>query len=179
MKRLLPILLLLTPLMAAAADEGETIYRSVDEDGNVIYTDKPPTDDAEPVELDPVTTVPAYRNDETEPEPGDEVAQAAPSYAGVSITYPTPDQAIRHNGGRVPFEVEVLPEGVQLAQEHRVEILVDGAVKGSGRPPTVTAGIINRGPHNAFARVVDAGGNTLAESPTVNFFLLRASVNQP
>jgi len=176
MKRLLPILLLLTPLMAAAADEGETIYRSVDEDGNVIYTDEPPNEDAEPVELDPVTTVPAYRHDETDTESGD---QAAPSYAGLSITYPTPDEAIRHNGGQVPFEVELLPEEVQLAEEHRIEIVVDGTVKGTGRPPTVTAGTINRGPHEAFARVVDAGGNTLAESPIVNFFLLRHSVNQP
>lgn len=175
MSRLLLIALLFLPLPIAAAE----VYRTVDEDGNVVYTDKPPTDDAEPVELDPVTTIPAYRRDEADAEPDDEVARAAPSYGGLSITYPTPDQAIRHNGGQVPFEVEVLPEGVQLAEEHRIEILVDGSVKGSGRPPTVTAGIIDRGPHDAFARVVDAGGNTLAESPTVNFFLLRASVNQP
>ncbi|MDZ7829055.1 MAG: DUF4124 domain-containing protein [Halofilum sp. (in: g-proteobacteria)] len=181
MKRLLPVLLLLAPLMAAAADEGDTIYRSVDEDGNVVYTDKPPSDDAEPVNLDPVTTIPAYRDDNTSPDSrGDGGEQSAPAYDGLAITYPTPDEAIRHNGGQVPFELELQPPGLELAEGHRVEIVVDGSVKGSGRPPTVTAGTIDRGPHNASARVVDAGGNTLVQSQTVNFFLLRAAVgNNP
>jgi hypothetical protein len=181
MKRLLPLLLLLVPLMTVADEEGEKIYRLVDEDGNVVYTDKPPSDDAEPVKLDPVTTVPAYRDDNTSRNrEGDTEQPSAPAYGGLAITYPTPDEAIRHNGGQVPFELELQPAGIELAEGHRVEVVVDGSVKGSGRPPTVTAGTIDRGPHNAFARVVDAGGNTLTQSQPVNFFLLRAAVgNSP
>jgi len=181
MKRLLPMLLFLVPLVTAAAEEGETIYRTVDEDGNVIYTDKPPSDDAEPVKLDPVTTIPAYRDDNTSLDSDEGGEQpSVPAYGGLAITYPTPDEAIRHNGGQVPFELELQPGGIELAEGHRVEIVVDGSVKGSGTPPTVTAGTIDRGPHDAFARVVDAGGNTLVQSQTVNFFLLRASVgNSP
>lgn len=180
MKRLWLTLLLLAPLVAAAADEGEKIYRTVDEDGNVVYTDTPPSEDAEPVKLDPVTTVPAFRGDDTAAGSGQQNdTPPVPVYDGIRVTYPTVNQAIRHNGGEVPFEVVLQPAGIELAEGHRIEIVVDGSVMGTGRPPTVTAGPINRGPHDAFARVVDAGGNVLARSAAVNFFLLRAAVGQP
>lgn len=178
MKRLLPIVLVLLPLTLAAADG--KIYRSVDEDGNVTYSDQPPSDDAEPVELDPLTTVPAAgtdrRGDGDEDGDGEDEEPAHPGYQGLEIVYPTADEAIRHNGGQVPFRLELRPEGVELDEQHRVEILLDGSVRGSDNALTITVGPVDRGPHEVSARVVDAGGNVLAQSQSVNFFLLRHSV---
>lgn len=176
MVKLLLMTLLLLPLTVAAA--GEKIYRTVDEDGNVVYTDQPPSDDAEPVKLDPITTVPAIETDSnSERDVDDEEDEpAAPRYDRLEIVYPTVDEAIRHNGGQVPFQLELKPEGVELDDGHRVEILLDGSVQGSGNSLTVTVGPVDRGPHEVSARVVDAGGNVLAQSQTVNFFLLRHSV---
>lgn len=178
MRNLMLAMLLLLPLAAAAEQEKE-IYRTVDEDGNVIYSDTPPAPDAEPVELDPVTTVPAYEGEQAGPDQAaddEEGEESGVAYDGVEIVYPTADEAIRHNGGQVPFRVVLRPEGVELAESHRVEILVDGSVRGSGSGLTVTVGPIDRGPHSVTARVIDAGGNPLASSQPVNFFLLRHSI---
>lgn len=178
MMRLPPIVLvlLLLPLTAVAAEDGKKIYRSVDEDGNVTYSDRPPSDDAEPVELDPLTTVPAAATDRRRDEDGEDEEPAHPGYQGLEIVYPTADEAIRHNGGQVPFRLELRPEGVELDEQHRVEILLDGSVRGSDNALTITVGPVDRGPHEVSARVVDAGGNVLAQSQSVNFFLLRHSV---
>lgn len=170
--------LLLLPLSIAAAEDGKKIYRTVDEDGNVVFTDRPPSEDAEPVELDPLTTVPAI---ETGTRPADEREEgdgepAHPGYEGLEIVYPTADEAIRHNGGQVPFRLRLRPEGVELDEAHSVEILLDGSVRGSGHSLTITVAPVDRGPHEVSARVVDAGGNVLAQSQTVNFFLLRHSI---
>lgn len=182
MVKLLLMALLLLPLVAAAAEDGKKIYRTVDEDGNVTYTDQPPSDDAEPVELDPITTVPAPETgtrSERNRDRDDDAASSHPGYDGLEIVYPTADEAIRHNGGQVPFRLRLRPEDVELGESHRVEILLDGSVQGSGRSLTITVGPVDRGPHEVSARVVDAGGNVLAQSPAVNFFLLRHSVQQP
>ena len=180
MRRLLPILLLLFPL-ALAAEEEKKIYRTLDEQGNVVYTDEPPSDDAEPVDLDPITTVPAIEVEggaDSQAEGGDEEAARA-GYQGLEFLYPTSDQTIRHNGGQVPFRLALRPQGARLAESHRVEILLDGSVAGTGDALQVTVGPVDRGPHEVSARIVDAGGNVLARTPTVNFFLLRHSVQSP
>lgn len=182
MRKLLLIALLLLPFVTAAADEdGKKIYRTTDEEGNVVYTDKPPSDDAEPVELDPITTVPAVETgasgDGEAAESGAESARV--DYEALEFLYPTPDQVIRHNGGQVPFRLALRPEEAALAGTHRVEILLDGSVAARARALEITVGPVNRGPHEVSARVVDAAGNVLARAPTVNFFLLRHSVQSP
>ncbi len=180
MRGLLPILLLLFPL-ALAAEEEKKIYRTVDEEGNVVYTDEPPSDDAEPVELDPITTVPAIEVESSAgAETGDDAEETARiGYEGLEFLYPVSDQTIRHNGGRVPFRLALRPQGATLAEAHRVEILLDGSVAATGNALQVTVGPVDRGPHEVSARIVDAGGNVLARTPTVNFFLLRHSVQSP
>ena len=176
MLRVLFMVFLLLPAVALAGDQ---IYRSVDEDGNVVYSDTPPSDDAEPVELEPLTTVPGIDTEEaaqaTDGEEADEEPRGV-SYGGLEVIYPSADSVVRHNGGQVPFEVRLLPEGIVMPPEHRIEILVDGEVRGGGNATTVTVGPVDRGPHTARARVVDAGGNVYALSPQVNFFLKRHSV---
>jgi hypothetical protein len=54
--------LALLPLLAAAAGAawGQQVYKSVDPQGRVIYTDRP-VEGAEPVDLPPVTTIPALK----------------------------------------------------------------------------------------------------------------------
>lgn len=180
MSRLFLIALLLSPL-AAVADEDVQIYRTVDEDGNVVYTDQPPSDDAEPVELDPITTVPAVTVESGAggDEAGDEESTGSPGYSGLTFVYPPADATIRHNGGQVPFRLALQPEGARLAQGHRVEIVLDGEVRGSANALEVTVGAVDRGPHEVSARIVGASGGVLVRSPMVSFFLLRHSVQSP
>jgi hypothetical protein len=163
---------LLLPMLAAA----EQIYRSTDEQGNPVFTDEP-TEGAEPVPLDPLTTVPAGEApeelDESAPDNGQSESQPE-TYQGIEITYPPSGQAVRHNGGMVPFRVEL--KGRKLAEGHRVEILLDGEVRGSGSSTQVSVSPVNRGSHTVVARIVDAQGSPLIASSPVDFHLLRASV---
>lgn len=175
MRTLLAMLMLAA--LPAVADE---IYRTTDEDGNVMFTDEPPSEDAEPVTLDPLTTVPAQEPQapataaEDEADAGDAAATAA--YEGVRIAYPPADQAVRHNGGNVPVRLELLPEGVELAEGHTVLVVVDGEEHGGVRATEVTVGPLDRGPHNVRARIMDRSGRVVAESPRTRFVLLRAAL---
>ncbi len=168
-------ILLLVPALAA----GGEIYRSTDEQGNTLFTDEPPSDDASPVTLDPLTTVPANEappqfRDPNEPE-ADESQQVA-GYAEIEVSYPPADQAVRHNGGMVPFRVGLQPEGKSLEQGHRIEILLDGDVRGSGASQQISVSPVDRGTHTVVARVVDASGKPLVASSPIDFHLLRASL---
>ncbi|MDZ7748288.1 MAG: DUF4124 domain-containing protein [Halofilum sp. (in: g-proteobacteria)] len=178
--RTLILLLLLLPATAAA----EKIYRSTDDEGNPLFTDDPPSDDAEPVKLDPLATVPAT---ETDPDPAarqqqdgqpDSAARPddAPPYGGIAVTYPPADQAVRHNGGIVPFRVALAPAEAALRPGHEVQILLDGEVRGSGSKLQVSVSPVDRGPHTVRARVVDASGRAIVTSEPVDFVLLRAAL---
>lgn len=165
----------LVPALAA----GEDIYRSTDDQGNPLFTDEPPSSRAEPVELKPLTTV---RPDETPtaiagPEPESERASAddAAGYQGIEVTYPPADEAVRHNGGMVPFRIALKPEGKSLEEGHRVVILLDGEVRGSGANTQISVSPVHRGSHTVSARVVDSSGSPVVASSPIDFHLLRAS----
>ena len=180
MRTLIRILVLALLPLAAGAEE---IYRSTDEDGNPLFTDEPPSDDAEPVELDPLTTVPGpdTGNGGIEEAQGGEGAdgsagQQGPVYRALTVTYPPADQAVRHNGGLVPVRVALEPEGTGLREGHQVEVMLDGEVRGRGASLQVTLSAVSRGPHTVRARVVDASGRPVISSPPVDFMLLRAAL---
>lgn len=169
--------LLLLPAWAAA----EQIYRSTDEQGNPVFTDDPSSEDAEPVQLKPLVTVPAGEAPKGLDRPeqrgsGNTSDTQGMPYQDIEVTYPPAGQAVRHNGGMVPFRVAIKPEGTKLAKGHRVEIRLDGEVRGSGASTQVSVSPVNRGSHTVVARIVDAQGTPLIASPPVDFHLLRASI---
>jgi hypothetical protein len=178
----LPLALAMTPA-AGAADE---IYRTTNENGDVVFTDEPPSDDAEPLKLDPLTTVPPVQTDgaaggtaaeQTEPTAEAKKDQTpANGISGVRLVYPPDEKGIRHNGGNVPFRVEFDPEGTPLPRGHRLVVMLDGEMRARSTGTEVVVSPVDRGPHNAKVRVVDAAGRTRFESESVKFYLLRARV---
>jgi len=171
------VLLLSIPSLAAA----ERIYRSTDDQGNPLFTDQPPSNDARPMHLAPLTTVPAVKPGQGNAQAASADAQAgtrptAPPYTGVRVTYPPAGEAVRHNGGLVPFRVQLQPDGTALKPGHKVRIVLDGDPRASGSSLQVTVSPVNRGPHTVRAQVLDEDGQVVVESPPVKFFLLRASI---
>lgn len=178
MKRLLMILL--PAALAAGPVAASEIYRTTDEDGNVVFTDDPPSDDAEPVELDPLTTVKPVEGDpdgaSSTSQPEEEPDTPSNGIAGISIAYPENEKGIRHNGGNIPFEVALEPEGATLPRGHQVEIILDGEVRGRAASTEVTVSTVERGPHTVRARIIDNAGKTRYESDSVKFYLLRKAL---
>jgi len=182
MRQLIPLALVVLLTAVAVAGDKDEIYRTTDEDGDVVYTNEPPSEDAEPVELDPLTTVPPGEEipDDTNGEDGSTANDVgtSPRYAGLKVTYPPHDQTVRHNGGLVPFRIEVQPEGTELAEGHKVEVLLDGEVRGSARERQISVSAVNRGPHTVEARIVDSTGAVITQSQPTEFYLLRAAVGE-
>ncbi|MDZ7788227.1 MAG: DUF4124 domain-containing protein [Halofilum sp. (in: g-proteobacteria)] len=178
MKRLLMILL--PAALAAGPVAASEIYRTTDADGNVVFTDEPPSENAEPVELDPLTTVKPV---EGEPDgassagtSGEEPDTPSNGISGIAIAYPENEKGIRHNGGNVPFRVALEPEGATLPRGHQVEIILDGEPRGRAASTQVTVSPVERGPHTVRARIIDNAGQTRYESESVKFYLLRKAL---
>ncbi|MDN3516629.1 DUF4124 domain-containing protein [Aquisalimonas lutea] len=159
---------LLVPLAAA----GE-IYKHVDEDGNVTYTDEP-IEGAERLESPEPESVYRFRT----PERLDASGPAEPQepeapYQSVRILQPRPEGTVRDNRGIVEVRVGTEP---QLRQGHAVEYILDGEVRGDAGPElTRRLTEVHRGEHQIRARIVDGNGETIAESESVTFYMHQAS----
>jgi len=175
-------MMVLPAALAAGPVAASEIYRTTDPDGNVVFTDDPPTEGAEPVELDPLTTVEPVQGDPDGAVTGssrraeEEPDRPSNGISGIAIAYPENEKGIRHNGGNVPFEVALEPEGATLPRGHQVEIILDGEVRGRAASTEVTVSTVERGPHTVRARVIDNAGETRYESEPVKFYLLRKAL---
>ncbi len=186
----LPCLLAVVVIAGLAAPDASAatkIYRTVDEDGNVVFTDVPPREagqedavDVEtpnsftppPVESNRKTVAEWLGNDgESAPEDGEEAA--ATSYRSLQVASPANDEGIRENAGNVTVTAAIEPE---LADGHVMQVYLDGTLLQSGHATSFQLTSLDRGTHNLQLRVVDASGNTLITSKPTVFHLQRRSV---
>jgi hypothetical protein len=160
--------------LALGAGAGAQVYRVVDEDGNVTFTDRPPSEDAEPVEVrTPNTTPPPPGNAFPEPPPPPE-DEPVPGYS-VTITAPADETIIPRGPGNVSVSASVSPA---LQSGHLLQLLMNG----EPREEPQTGGSwdltnVFRGEQNISVAVVDGDGKRLSESDPVTIFVFRPSTN--
>ena len=194
MSKLLPLFLI---VCISAVAQAASVYRWVDSDGQIHYSDHPSAG-SEPVELressvyTPRELPDINRDEEVEPtdeeaEPTDEEAEPAGEeeglegeevvYESLRVVVPDNDETVRSNEGEVRVSIELQPG---LAQGHKVRIYLDGN-KASGELPStqVTLQNVERGTHSLAVAVVDATGRELIRSPVSNFHLRRLAVLKP
>ena len=173
-------LLIATAAVPAQAGEGR-IYRTVDEDGNVVFTDIPPREDDENAEQIIVEMPNSFEVEEAIPTPEgqwiveseDEEAEAAFRYDTLEIVSPADDEPVRENAGNVTIVTNVSP---RLQSGHRVRLLMDGAVAQEGAQGTFSLANVDRGTHTVALEIVDGAGNVLIRSPDSTFHMLRFSI---
>jgi hypothetical protein len=185
----LAALALTTMTLSTAANGAATkVYRTVDENGNVIFTDMPPGEQGTPrgsntteVELDAVNGYePTGRRtdasgrelwivDDLDAET--EEADGPVIYSTLTVDSPAPEEALRANDGTVHITGALLPA---LAPEHRVRLVLDGAPHSLAPQAQFTLTNMDRGAHTVSLEVVDASGTTLISSTTTTFYVLRA-----
>jgi hypothetical protein len=173
---LLCSLLLGTVAAAAVPAASAQIFRSVDEHGNVVFSDVPPRDDgSKQVQIAPLNT---FAPPAPPPPPAAPASAAAAVdaqyYAALEIVAPTNDMAVRENAGNVAVSVATVPP---VRSDHRLVLLLDGSVL----PVEAEGGVflltnVDRGTHTLTTRIVDGSDATIKESAPVTFHLLRASV---
>ena len=174
----LPVLvLLLTPLVALA--EGE-IYKIVNPDGTVTFTDQRPAPDAEPLELRPLSVVetePVQSSDtaaDSEEKPDEPTARDLQRmYRDFRITQPQNEETFWGSGN----EVTVSWGASQPIREGLVVTLyVDGAPRPVLSGDSVSL-VLDRGEHQVYAVLRDANKRRIAATETVTFFVKQHSVN--
>ncbi|MCP5143593.1 MAG: DUF4124 domain-containing protein [Gammaproteobacteria bacterium] len=153
-------------------------YRSVDENGNVVYSDRP-TPGAERIPTPSAQTVPMPT---PVPMAGTSQAgktKAASAYLTFAVIQPAPEKTVRDNNGNVDVSLLIEPS-LDRDKQHQIRIYLDRRIW--GEPMTdneVTLTDIDRGAHQVAAIIVDADGKTVAETAPITFYLHRGSVLAP
>jgi hypothetical protein len=162
-------LLLTTPLSAE-------IYKQVDSQGNVTYTDEPSDQSpAEAVKIKPVTTVTLPKPEAVrEPEKlRQKVETEGAMYSDLRFIAPENEQAFHSGNGDVSFQVG---SAQGLRNGHKYEVTLDGQPVGQSTSGTVSVRNIDRGTHQAGVNIIDTSGVTIKSGESISFTIHRPSV---
>ena len=166
MKKLLFLLLILPFCLYA-----ETVYKSVDEQGNVIFTDKP-SEGAEAIEIKKAQSVKLPDI----PPASDKTSSGEKQKKGqkriLAITSPKNDETIHHNEGSVTVTANVDPE---LKENEQLALYMDGKKVLSGKSSQFFLNYVDRGTHKLAVAIVSAEGKEISRSDTIEFHLRRTS----
>ena len=153
------------------------IFRTVDENGNVVFSDVPPSPDqtSESITVDPVNTfdAPAVATPPAGASADVEVPEVE-HYNSLTILAPANDTTVRENAGNVTVAVALNPS---LRAGDRLVLYMDGKqsqVRAQGTSFRLEN--VDRGTHTIGVRVLDDAGNVAAEAPTSTFTLQRVSI---
>ena len=188
-----------------SASQAGPVYRWVDENGQVNYSDRPGPD-AVPMELPtdatlpdaglsatapgagPHSTAPEAGLSSTAPNAGlstpatrpsaDGTASApAAAYESLAVIQPAPHETLWGTAGAVQVAIEISPG---LKPPHRFGLYLDGALTDL-RTRATRFGVadVHRGEHTLRAVVLDEEGDELLQSAPVTFFVQQTSVHYP
>lgn len=151
----------------------ETVYKYVDKNGNLVFTDEP-TAGAEALDVKPVATMPALP---TTP-PQREVASAGPfAYNRIVIVSPENQHHYVNETEPVVVQGAVSPN---LRTDDRVQLLLNGAARGAPISSlTFTLDNLERGEYRAQISILDKDGQSMGTSDAVTFQVKRFSRLMP
>lgn len=188
MNRILVILAL--GLSVSLAAQAQSIYRTTDAQGNVVFTDNPERG-GEEVDLKPLTVVPGRSESPADEAPamvdgsrsGGERPSGDPGqpfmpYDSFSILSPDQEETLPTGAaGNVQVTLGIQPD---LREDHRVRLLVDGQISQSAmHTDTFMLNNLPRGEHVLQAELLDASGAVRHRTSPVTLYVQRASVNLP
>ena len=158
---------LLLALLASATAHGETVYRVVQPDGTVEFTDSPPPGQAaQAIHVQPLNTVPLSGSPRDAFEELPPQHSSKPIYGGVAIVRPEEGASLWGTGGEVDVDVKTEPP---LRPGDRVDVVMDGISVGGGRATAIRLKEVARGTHTLQAIIKDSAGKVLVQSDSVTF----------
>lgn len=162
----LTILALVSAFVFSAV--AQTVYKVVQEDGTVLYTDQP-IPGAKPMDLSTVNSAVMPRLAVPQPQPVDATQPEGPVYT-IDVVAPAPEATIRDNNGRVAIFARLAPKA--SGQFH---LWLNNQRAASADNGSFMLEGLNRGAHTFFITVTDNTGKTLASSDPQTFYLHQAS----
>ncbi len=156
---------------AESKNPDKKIYKVRDQEGNVTFTDEPPSaEESEEVQLQPgndlqMESVPPTSRPGPDPDKKKEIAYK------LQVTTPANDGVLRNPTEPVPVKYNIKPDA---KANHEVQLLHNGELlEGQALERPV------RGQHQVSVRVVDADGNVVSKSEPNTFFVHRPSKQLP
>lgn len=167
----LQILITTAILVLTASLSSAEVYKIVDKDGKVTYTDKPPASSPNaPLELPPINTQPGLL---PSPPPDESPPAEEARYSRIAILQPPASYTVTPGQLDLIVQVEIKPE---LQTGHLVKFLLDGKPVGRPLPATqIRLDNLERGTHKIEAIILDANGRRVAGSTPVEFHVQRPS----
>ena len=149
------------------------VYRHVDAQGNVTFSDEP-IEGGETIQVKPVTTVtlPKPQDVQDAPEVIEKAREEGERYTSVSIVSPMDGDAFHSGSGNVQIQVTSSPS---LQPGHRYEVTLDGQPVGQTTSGSVTINHIDRGTHQAAAHIINENGIRVRSGDTISFTVHRPS----
>ena len=167
---------LLSVSTAWAAD----IWKVVDEDGNVTYTDQPPKDGAAPMDLPELSVIETDYKDTKMPVAAGEEEVVAPTtrelrkiYRDFRITRPIAEETFWGTANQV---VVTWGSKTPLTPDLSVRLFVDGTVQNASAAGGVSLSL-DRGEHVVFAELRDSRNRRIMRTGSVTFFIKQNSAN--
>ncbi len=164
MWRLLIILCISTTTL-----EAQDVYKTIDENGNVIYTDEPPDLEAQPLDLPPLNIsdpipIRSYSNTQKNSRTQKKV--------DFKILSPTHDQSIWGTGATLAVSFSM---DIDFTQGLEIKVLIDGVEKAKQHSQSFSIANINRGEHQVSAQLIDSQGTVISSTASVTFFMRQHS----
>jgi len=158
-------------VLAWGGVQAQAVYKVIQPDGTVEYTDAPPPGEAaKQIEVPPLNSA-----DPVAP-PGAvssmEASGESEGYSQFRITSPGNGEAIRDNAGNVNVDLSLEPP---LRSGDKIDVQVDGRSVGGGKSTAITLSDMDRGTHSVQAVVKNRNGKVVARSNSVSFTLQRRS----
>lgn len=163
--RLLSLFAVLIAALVVVQPVQAEIYKTVDENGNVIYTDQKPAPNAKPIDLPELNVAEPHQALPKPPEPVD-IESRRPE--GFRISSPKPQENLWGTGGSVSVELSLEEE---FKPGMTVTVFLDGKAHDAGHALSVTLDEVARGEHRLKAELRSRSGRVLARSQEVVFHM--------
>ncbi len=177
--------LLLPCLLLCAFSASAQIYKWVDENGIVHYSDQP-APGAERVDLPgrpssarstpPARPAPAAAPAASTASTANTRAAAPFSYTSLSVSSPAAEETLWNIGGTLTVNLSLQPS---LRSGDRVRLYFDGEPTETQLTLGFQIEEVWRGGHNLQAEVIDANGKVMIRSEPMRFFVQQTTVARP
>ena len=152
--------------------QGETVYKTVNTDGSVHYSDQS-SSGASPLILPALSVVPSTAvSQDTQTPVTSPAIEKAVSYQQLEILSPHNEETIWNNSGEVSITLRISPN---ITPPDILQLLIDGKVMGSSKESTAfVLGGLDRGTHLVQAQIINQHKKIVKVSPVVVFYIHKA-----
>lgn len=171
-------LILMACSMAMATNAmSADVYKVVDEDGNVTYTDTPPQDGSRPIKLTPISVIetPIYERPVKADAGGEEGKEMSlkylrKHYADFAIVSPQQEESVWHPDTAMSVAWSTR---YQLQDGMQVTVYIDGKQIAKTSDQIIPVPEIDRGEHKVEAQLTDSQNRRIATAEPITFFVRR------